>query len=632
MRHSSPFLSASVLVFAASVAAYIAMLAADMIEARSVDAAQDELDLAGLSWVELAGDGLTLTLSGTAPDEPARFRALTTAATVVDPSRLVDAIWVERPKDLVAPDFQIEILRGEDGISLIGLIPAGFDRDEIYQRAGAIQNAGPVTDLLETADYPPSPSFSEAVDFALTALADLPKSKISASAQRVSITALAQSEQERQSLRRTLAEQASDSFILALDISAPRPIVAPYTLRFVKDVTGPHFDACTADTDAARDEIVKAAIAAGLKGRADCVLGLGVPSPRWAEAVVAGIGALADMTEGNLTFSDADVSLITPATTSQGVFDRAVGELEAALPPVFSLNAKRLPPESSEVATDPEFLATLSPEGLVQLRGLVADPLMRGTVSGLAQARFGVDQVYQATRTASGLPQGWSVRVLTGLEVLAILDQGSVVVAPEQITVSGLTGNKSASSEIARLLSERLGTGDYDISVNYIASLDPLAGLPTADECVERLNQVQADTKITFDPGEATIRADALGLIDLLAEGLEDCDAVKIEVAGHTDSQGRESMNLALSQARAEAVIDALLARRVRVGNMVGKGYGETEPIADNSTESGREANRRIEFRLQSETAVPSSEEDEPANADGESTTSEDTEEPSEQN
>ncbi len=71
-----------------------------------------------------------------------------------------------------------------------------------------------------------------------------------------------------------------------------------------------------------------------------------------------------------------------------------------------------------------------------------------------------------------------------------------------------------------------------------------------------------------------------------------------MEIAGHTDSQGREEMNLALSRSRADAVLAALMARRVLTSSLTAKGYGEAEPIADNATEEGREANRRIEFRL----------------------------------
>ncbi len=77
-----------------------------------------------------------------------------------------------------------------------------------------------------------------------------------------------------------------------------------------------------------------------------------------------------------------------------------------------------------------------------------------------------------------------------------------------------------------------------------------------------------------------------------------------MEIAGHTDSQGGEQSNLALSQARAEAVLLGLQGRRVLVGALTAKGYGETRPIADNATEAGREANRRIEFTLLSDAAT----------------------------
>ena len=86
--------------------------------------------------------------------------------------------------------------------------------------------------------------------------------------------------------------------------------------------------------------------------------------------------------------------------------------------------------------------------------------------------------------------------------------------------------------------------------------------------------------------------------MDQIAEVLKTCGDLPLEIQGHTDSQGREEMNLSLSQSRAESVLNELRARRVLTATFVAKGYGETEPIADNGTEEGREANRRIEFHL----------------------------------
>jgi OOP family OmpA-OmpF porin len=101
----------------------------------------------------------------------------------------------------------------------------------------------------------------------------------------------------------------------------------------------------------------------------------------------------------------------------------------------------------------------------------------------------------------------------------------------------------------------------------------------------------------TPDPSRSRKRPGEI--LDRIAEILPDCLHVPMEIGGHTDSQGREEMNLGLSQSRADAVLNGLLARGVLVSNLTARGYGETRPIADNDTEEGRERNRRIEFRLQ---------------------------------
>ena len=103
---------------------------------------------------------------------------------------------------------------------------------------------------------------------------------------------------------------------------------------------------------------------------------------------------------------------------------------------------------------------------------------------------------------------------------------------------------------------------------------------------------------ITFEPGSATIDDISLPTMNTIAEILERCGEIELEIQGHTDSQGRTSMNQQLSQDRAQAVLNELLSRRILTAGYTARGYGETEPIADNKTEEGREANRRIEFRL----------------------------------
>ncbi|MEM1341142.1 MAG: OmpA family protein, partial [Pseudomonadota bacterium] len=167
---------------------------------------------------------------------------------------------------------------------------------------------------------------------------------------------------------------------------------------------------------------------------------------------------------------------------------------------------------------------------------------------------------------------------------------------------SGETGSQTALSDASRILAERLGdTAAFDLDITYVEELDPASAIPTEAECVARLNGILDETKISFDPGSVEINDEAALVLDAIAEVLPDCRHVEMEIGGHTDSQGRESMNARLSQARADAVLNGLLGRNILIGNLSSRGYGESRPIADNETEEGREANRRIEFRLLAE-------------------------------
>ena len=610
-------LSSSLIVLAAFLGAGIASyfgatIAVTAIENRSVEAVAQAMETNLETWVEVEADGLQLKLSGTAENEATRFRALSIAGKIVDAARVIDEMSVEDRDTLAPPRFSVEILRNSDGISLIGLIPSATDRETVIGTIASIAGELPVTDMLEVSNHPEPAGWDVALGYGLQALRNLPSSKISVAADHIAITASSESIAQKKRLETDLARKAPRGVVLEMDIKAPRPVITPFTLRFLIDAETAKFDACSAESEEARTRIVKAAVEAGMEGKANCTIGLGVPSPRWSEAVEKGIRALKQMGGGSITYSDADVTLVALDTTPQATFDRVVGELETALPDVFSLHSV-LPEKTTidgtgEGAGPPEFIAIRSPEGLIQLRGRLTDERVRNVVESYANARFGKDNVYAATRLDDKLPDGWPVRVLAAVEVLYELVNGSVIVQPDIVEVRGVTGNPDANSTISRILSDKLGeSNNFNIEVTYEKKLDPVLGLPTAEECVEQLNAALSARKISFDPSAATFSADSKDTIDKMAEVMKNCSDFEMEIGGHTDSQGREEMNLNLSQQRAEAVLTALMARRVLTSGLTAKGYGETVPIADNGTEEGREANRRIEFKLRdanSETAV----------------------------
>jgi len=101
---------------------------------------------------------------------------------------------------------------------------------------------------------------------------------------------------------------------------------------------------------------------------------------------------------------------------------------------------------------------------------------------------------------------------------------------------------------------------------------------------------------VNFDNDESVLRLDAYPILDRVARSLKDWGDVNIEIAGHTDSVGTDEDNLALSQRRAETVRAYLINRGIVADRLIAKGYGESQPVADNETAEGRFQNRRVEL------------------------------------
>ncbi len=603
MHRLALIIAAVALALAASASFLLANLTADYVETTTAAKLRERLVAQGFDWVSVRTDGLLVHLAGAAPNEAARFKALAAVKGVVNGARVRDGIRVVDPDSLHPPRFSLEMLRNGDGISLIGLLPGKAERAKVLESIRTLAGGATIGDMLETADYPAPDGWSAALKFGLDSLRMLARSKISVMPTRVTITASTDSQAEKRRIEETLRRTRPEGLELRLRINAPRPVISPFSLRVTRDETGLRFDSCSADTPAAIDRIMAAARKAGLKKKADCRIGLGAPSPRWAEAVARAIAALDALGGGDLTFSDADITLVSNADTTQENFDQVVHELETDLPDVFSVHAI-LPPRpvvegTGKKAPPPEFVVTLSPEGLARMRGRLRDARTRLAVDNFARAQFGWKNVDDATRIDPALPDGWPRRVMAGLQALARLHNGLLTVTPDVVSLRGTADRPEARTEITQILSSSLlGQGRFTIDIKYVAALNRQKARPTPRQCVDRINAILKRRQITFAPASARIDADSMDVIQKIADALEGCEDVRMEIGGHTDSQGRESMNLTLSQARAEAVLDALLNLDVLTTNLRAKGYGESQPIADNSTEEGRKANRRIAFRL----------------------------------
>jgi OOP family OmpA-OmpF porin len=120
----------------------------------------------------------------------------------------------------------------------------------------------------------------------------------------------------------------------------------------------------------------------------------------------------------------------------------------------------------------------------------------------------------------------------------------------------------------------------------------------TAEQCNQLLQSELQTGRIEFDGSKATISRDSCGFLDRIAATLVRCQQAKVEVGAHSDSEGSASRNRDRTQSRAEAVVDYLVDAAVMRERLTAVGYGETAPIADNSTAEGKAANRRVEFKI----------------------------------
>ena len=101
---------------------------------------------------------------------------------------------------------------------------------------------------------------------------------------------------------------------------------------------------------------------------------------------------------------------------------------------------------------------------------------------------------------------------------------------------------------------------------------------------------------VLFDTGRATLKPGADRDLDRLAQALKDNSNTRVMIEGHTDSVGGDDYNMALSEKRAESVADALQMRGVPADRYEVKGLGKEFPVASNSTQAGRQQNRRVEI------------------------------------
>jgi outer membrane protein OmpA-like peptidoglycan-associated protein len=134
----------------------------------------------------------------------------------------------------------------------------------------------------------------------------------------------------------------------------------------------------------------------------------------------------------------------------------------------------------------------------------------------------------------------------------------------------------------------RVGDSNYQVRAADAGSRD--FGSTLVKECHVALDGVR------FDFSKATLQADSDAVLHQALLAVRQNPTLALEVQGHTDSVGSDEANQRLSEARARAVMEWLVAKGASAQQLTAKGYGESQPVDDNATPEGRARNRRVEL------------------------------------
>jgi outer membrane protein OmpA-like peptidoglycan-associated protein len=220
------------------------------------------------------------------------------------------------------------------------------------------------------------------------------------------------------------------------------------------------------------------------------------------------------------------------------------------------------------------------------IEGTVKDQVAKDSVLNAAKTALGdanvVDKLTLDEKLASNAAGSKWADVFAWLKGSP---KASLTVAGANATLSG-----EANGFDAKQLGDWLGAGS-----TVTSQLTAVPAAPVAATCNDKA--LAAD--VEFVTGGAAVKTSSVKVLQDLAKNMAGCEALKVEIAGHTDNVGKPESNMKLSQARANAVMAVLVKAGVAADRLVAKGYGDTKPVGDNARAEGKQKNRRVEFVAQ---------------------------------
>jgi OOP family OmpA-OmpF porin len=227
--------------------------------------------------------------------------------------------------------------------------------------------------------------------------------------------------------------------------------------------------------------------------------------------------------------------------------------------------------------------------GQVLATGAVPDEASKAAMLQQLRDLYGADRVVDQVSIAPvSLPPNWNGYVQKLISPnLKLISKGEIKIDGTTVTLRGEVANEAQRQQIA---------SDIATSLNPTYTVNNGLRVSAAEQNL--LDATLAKRIIEFDSGKATLTASGKAILDEMAAALQKVKGKKVEVIGHTDNIGLRESNLALSQARAEAVRGYLSDKGISADMVMVSGQGPDRPVAENNSADGRARNRRIEFRI----------------------------------
>ncbi|HZR76724.1 OmpA family protein [Bradyrhizobium sp.] len=412
----------------------------------------------------------------------------------------------------------------------------------------------------------------------------LDKSRITVDGRDVTIAADAFSEEGRRSA--VAAIEAVPGVRLVNDETRLIPEAKPFVWAAERDVVRVTLSG-SSPLPASKAKLLEAAHAdlGGVEVVDQTGLARGAP-PRFDEAALLLLQQIPKLKDGKITITDNKVSLAGMARDLGG--REAIATALKSLPEGFSVasNEIKAPPYIFQAYKDPVALT-------LTLTGNVPDNNARAAIVAAAGRKFFNEKVVDNLKTSLGAPSGFASAVAPALGALSRLSTGTLAVTDREVKLSGDALYDSAPGQLRANLTKDLPQG-FQLKADI--SVKPAAAPVDATVCQQLFTEVLGKGTIRFESGRSNLDPDSAGLLDHLVETALRCPTVNIEVAGHTDADGDNAANQALSEKRAQAVVDYLVKAGLPASRFTAAGFGSTQPVADNDTDEGKARNRRIEF------------------------------------